>query len=101
VPEPLPDPARLLAVRSELGYTDRPDRAMPDEPEAVPASYQRSLTRDAETQRRTRERAAWVDARDSIRDTLASLSGPSFERSRSELRAILRLVERVDKQLAA
>jgi hypothetical protein len=37
------EPIRLLHVHSEHGYTDRPAHAMRDEPEAVPASYQRRL----------------------------------------------------------
>ena len=94
------DPPRLLALRSELGYTDRPDRALPDEPEAVSSAAQRQITHDAAHQRELVERALWIDARESIRAKLDALSGSSFDSSRSELRSILRLVERVDRQIA-
>ena len=32
------DPPRLLAARSQYGYTDNPVRALRDEPEAIPAN---------------------------------------------------------------
>jgi hypothetical protein len=40
------DPPRLLAARSQYGYTDRLSRSLPDELpcDAVPAEYQRHLT---------------------------------------------------------
>jgi hypothetical protein len=94
------DAPRLLAVRSELGYTDRPDRAMQDEPEAVSKLEQRAITEQSHRSHAQLERAAWVDTRDTIRAKLATLTGSSFDSSRSELRAILRLLERVDKTVA-
>lgn len=87
-------------MRSELGYTDRPDRALVDEPEAVSSAVQRQITQDVARTREVAERALWVDARESIRDKLETLSGSSFDSTRSELRSILRLVERVDRALA-
>lgn len=95
------DAPRLLAVRSELGYTDRPDRALTDEPEAVSSAYQRYLTREVERRRIDCERAAWLDARDTIRLKLSALTGTTFDTSRNDLRALLRLVERIDRRLAA
>lgn len=45
---PDPDqPRRLLAARSELGYTSSPHLALPDEPEAVDAHTQEAITRAA------------------------------------------------------
>lgn len=95
------DPPRLLAQRSELGYTERLDQAMPDEPEAISTTYQQRVTADAERQRIARERAAWVDARDTIRAKLATLGGPTFDSSRSELRSIARLIDRIDRRVPA
>jgi nitrate/nitrite-specific signal transduction histidine kinase len=52
---------RLLAARSEHGYTDRIAEALIHEPEAVPADYQQHITRSAQADadhRRRQERAA-------------------------------------------
>lgn len=95
------DPFRLLAARSEIGYTDRVDRAMTDEPEAVSAHCQRMLTASAQRARETQEYAAWVGVRDAIRREVDSLSGAAFAPMRSDLRVILRQVERIDKRVAA
>jgi len=38
---------RLLAARSEVGYVSFGGLALPREPEAVPAAYQRKLTSEA------------------------------------------------------
>jgi hypothetical protein len=48
------DPVRLLAARSEHGYTDNRFMALPDEPEAVSPAEQRRLTQLAH--RRDHER---------------------------------------------
>lgn len=92
---------RLLAARSEVGYVDRVDRAMSDEPEAVSASYQRMLTADAQRSRALAERARWVSARDEIRAQVGSLTGSAFARVESDLRVLLRQVDKIDKRLAA
>jgi hypothetical protein len=89
------DVVRLLALRSELGYTDRIDRALPDEPEAVSADDQRRLTRDA----RHVERALFVEARDSMRAALTLLSGASFKRIENDVRLISRTLDRMDRRV--
>ena len=55
---------RLLAARSELGYTTSPHLAMPDEPEAVDAAAQEAITRAAnirDEERRMKEHNATLD----------------------------------------
>lgn len=95
------DPLRLLAARSELGYVDRVDRALIDEPEAVSAETQRMLTESAHRSRAAQDRSTWLSAQAQIRDAVAMLSAPAFDGVRGELRIIIRHVERIDKILAA
>ena len=93
----LVDPLRLLAQRSEVGYTDRQDLAMPDEPEAVPVDYQQRITRDAHA----RPRDTFVDARETMRDALKTLDGNGFAAIAADVRLILRTIERMNRKLAA
>jgi hypothetical protein len=86
---------RLLALRSELGYTDRIDRALPDEPEAVSTDAQRQITRAAHRS----ERDIFVACRDEIRASLKLLSGARFRHLQSDLRVIERTLERIDRRL--
>lgn len=92
------DSPRLLALRSEIGYVERSELALPDEPEAVSSAEQRYLTRQAERTQRERERATWRSARGAIDDALTSLQGASFASSQHDIRAIRRLVERIDRR---
>jgi hypothetical protein len=95
---PVVDRPRLLHRRSELGYTDRPARAMISEPEAVPADYQRQLTADAPRRAAARDREVWVASRDRIRVELALLARHRFGRDvSSDLRVLERLVDRLDQ----
>lgn len=91
------DAIRLLALRSEQGYTERVDRALPDEPEAVSAAEQRFQTRQAARLKADRERETWRSARSSI--LLAVESVHVDADVESELRAIRRACERVDRKL--
>lgn len=91
------DAVRLLALRSEIGYTDRIDRALPDEPEAVSAAEQRYQTRQAARQRVDRDRQQWTTARAEILGYVDELHvEPDVE---NELRAIRRACERIDRKL--
>jgi hypothetical protein len=97
---------RLLALRSELGYTDRPDRALPEEPEAVSAAEQRELTAQAARAASERYRVEWERRRIEIVVALDELQTLPFAR---ELAPDLRLLQhqlgklerRVLAQLAA
>ena len=91
----------MLALRSELGYTDRVDRALQDEPEAVSVAYQRLLTDDSHRLAVLQTRATWVSVRDTIRESVESLSGVGFDNVRRDIRALLRQVDRIDKSVAA
>jgi hypothetical protein len=91
------DALRLLAQRSELGYVDRVDRALTDEPEAVSAAEQRFQTRQAARLKEERERESWRSARSSI---LLAIESVHVEADvEHELRAIRRACERVDRKL--
>lgn len=60
------DTIRLLHKQSQKGYTDRPELAVRREPEAVPAEYQRELSRAAwgwDEIRRERARRTLADTR--------------------------------------
>ena len=60
------DPPRLLAQRSELGYTDRVDRALRDEPEAISVDEQVQQVEVARRHARQRR----VDAFQTMRSTV-------------------------------
>jgi hypothetical protein len=91
------DAIRLLAARSEIGYTERLDRALEDEPEAVSAAEQRYQTRQAARLKLDREREQWRSARSTILLAVASVRAePDVEH---ELRAIRRACERIDRKL--
>ena len=86
---------RLLALRSELGYTERIDRALPDEPEAVSPEEQRQITRAA----RRSERETFVLIRDELRACLVLLSGASFRSIEHDVRLMSHTLDRIDKRL--
>jgi len=94
------DSPRLLARRSELGYTDRLETAVRDEPEAVDASTQARLTRQAGQKADQKRRQAWIDARQRIvgeLEVLRSTFGPTVS---NELRNMRRELDRLDSKLA-
>jgi hypothetical protein len=82
---------RLLAAKSEYGYTDRIDRAMRDEPEAVSAEEQRLLTRRATLVAVYEARLHWDASRIRIRAELASVADQGYAH---DLGPELRLMER-------
>jgi hypothetical protein len=91
---------RLLARRSELGYTNRPAQALPLEPEAVPAAVQRRLSEEAKQRSRARDRAEWVAARARLQLELDYVRARPWSRTvRDDLRALQRLLDRLDRLL--
>jgi hypothetical protein len=91
---------RLLARRSEHGYTDRPHAALPHEPEAVDAVTQKRITDRAHRRADDRQRAAWREASAQIADALARLrSGRLDPKYTSTLRVIERARARLDQQV--
>ena len=95
------DAPRLLHVRSELGYTDRVDLALVDEPEAVSPDYQSYLTREAARVRHDRDLEVWRSSRLIVADELDRLDATRFERDvSSDLRVLRRTLERIDRLLA-
>jgi hypothetical protein len=89
------DLVRLLALRSEVGYTDRIDRALPDEPEAVSSDEQRRQTRAVHQG----ERDVFLDARDAIREALSTISGAAYKRIEHDVRLITRTLDRMDRRV--
>jgi hypothetical protein len=95
------DPPRLLPLRSELGYTDRLDRAMRDEPEAVPADVQEQQSTKARRDWIERRRQAWIETRavvvpalDAFADVVANDRGML-----REVRALRRGLDRVGQRV--
>jgi hypothetical protein len=97
------DPPRLLAIRSELGYTDRIDKAMREEPEAVSRHEQDVISTRARRDWLDRRRVAWREARaviDEALDTFSSTIGTDRELQHS-LRGVRRSVDALGRQVAA
>jgi hypothetical protein len=96
------DKPRLLARRSEYGYTDRAQSALPAEPEAVPADYQRHLTAQAHRRAENLVRREWQRTLVTINDALdrfASTCSPAEPRIASGLRAIRRSAQALDRRI--
>jgi hypothetical protein len=91
------DRPRLLAARSELGYTDRIDRALHEEPEAVSSRDQQRITLDAQRRDRADRVVAWKAAHVTITTAIATFS--SSCRIDKRLSSTLRLIERQCAQL--
>jgi hypothetical protein len=91
---------RLLHRRSEHGYTDRPAQALTAEPEAVSAAEQRRLTTEARRRATEREREAWHRFRTIVVPELVALGGVLDRGLASDLRALARQLERIDRKLA-
>jgi len=92
------EPARLLAARSEFGYTDRMDRALRDEPEAVSPAEQRRLTKQAGLDAQARARQDWDGHYQRLRLELADLHGQAYAKALgSELRLMERHLAKLDR----
>jgi hypothetical protein len=90
---------RFLHRRSELGYTDRPDLALPFEPEAVSSSEQRRLTAEARARATEREREAWHRFRQIVIPELVELNRALDRGLASDLRVLARQLERIEQKL--
>lgn len=86
---------RLLHEKSEMGYTDRLDKAMRDEPEAVSREVQQGLSEDA----RLRARNELVVVVTRMTSDLAFLRARSDRRIRSELRVMHQALETIRRRL--
>jgi len=95
---PETEPARLLAARSEFGYTDRMDRALRDEPEAVSPAEQRRLTRQSGLNAQERARTDWLSRRHRLHAELEELSRQPYTKGLgSELRLMERHLAKLDR----
>ena len=95
------DEVRLLAQRSELGYTDLPHKAMREEPEAVSAHEQDVLSTRARREWLDRRRVAWREARatiDTALDGFAAVVGTDRALQHA-VRGVRRSVEAVGKRV--
>jgi hypothetical protein len=94
------DTPRLLARNSANGYVTHTSRALAGEPEAVSASVQDELTRDAARAARDRDRREWAQARDRLEREVAWLYSRRFDRDvTTQIRALQRQVDRLDERL--
>jgi hypothetical protein len=94
------DSRRLLARRSEFGYTDRVDRAMNGEPEAVSREEQHRITAEAQFRARRREALIWLEIRGRIERDLGYLQDQFGPQIANELRAMRRELDRLGRRLA-
>ena len=91
----------MLHVRSELAYTSNPLRALPDEPEAVPADYQRELVMRADRVARCRRRDQWVGIRTVLADGLDRLRlAPFAGDCDAEVRMLEQGLSRLERKLS-
>jgi hypothetical protein len=95
------DAARLLHVRSELGYTDRPAQALPEEPEAVSREWQLQITAQAARRAQDARRETWLTSRMRIRVELEQLEHVFGREVGSDLRVIRRQLDRIGQRLYA
>jgi hypothetical protein len=96
------DKPRLLAARSEHGYTDRVGEALRDEPEAVPADEQRRQTQEAHRRDRLRLRREWANVHQAIDPPLrrfAEVTARSDPHLHRELGHVNRAIRRLDREL--
>lgn len=83
------------------GYTDEPDRAMRDEPEAVSVSDQLVLAARAHRSARERQLEEWTTRRASIQREIDWLHSQRFQSDVSKsLRVLRRQLSRLDKLIA-
>jgi hypothetical protein len=94
------EPPRLLAARSEHGYTSRIAEALPVEPEAVSAQTQTFLTSTARQHATRTRRHAWLEQRRRLEADLAELAGTFGPLITDELRGLRRGIDRLHSKLA-
>ena len=96
------DPPRFLHRQSQRGYTERLDKAMVAEPEAVDAATSEWITWSAHQRERQAFIAVWTARRDEITKQLdwllAQRDGDRIER---DVRAARRQLDRIDQRIAS
>lgn len=97
------DRPRLLAARSEHGYVDRPNLALPEEPEAVSAEEQRRQSEQGHRRDRQRRIAAYTSAASTISTALDDFVAAVGADSRvvSQVRVVRRQVAALGRELGA
>jgi hypothetical protein len=97
----IPQRPRLLARRSEVGYTETTMRAMPGEPEAVTADEQETITRrahaDADARRRDQAKAILTGLGAAV-DAIETIFGDA---ALEEVRAMRRELARIERKVSA
>jgi hypothetical protein len=99
--EPRSQRPRLLAQRSEYGYTGSALDAMPGEPEAISEEEQASITRAVRNAERERLLREWRRTSATINDSLDRLcNAVSLDpRQRSGVRAVRRSTDALGRRL--
>ncbi|MGZ4185010.1 MAG: hypothetical protein ACXVSF_06455 [Solirubrobacteraceae bacterium] len=96
------DAPRLLHRRSQYGYTTDVDRALYQEPEAVPRDDQAVITARAHRSAREAQLVEWRERRAAIERQLSWLNSRRFERNvTTQVRALQRQLDRIDKRIAS
>jgi hypothetical protein len=96
------DQPRLLHRHSQYGYTDRPERALYREPEAVSVEAQEQLTLSARRAEHAQQVEQWRERRAAIAREVAWLYSQRFRRDvGSSVRALERQLERLDQRIAS
>ncbi len=96
----MPDEVRLLARRSEAGYTSDPTRALRDAGEAVPLDTQLELTARSHRTARQTQIEEWARRKAAMQREIDWLQSQRFVRDvRSPVRALQRQLDSVDKRL--
>jgi hypothetical protein len=102
------DAPRLLARNSTrehpvlgVGYTDEADRALRNEPEAVPMDYQQLLVARARRDARHEQLREWQQRRAAIQREIDWLHSQRFQADVSKsLRVLRRQLDRLDTLIA-
>lgn len=92
---------RLLHKHSQFGYTSFPAEAMNGEPEAVDAETQRALTEEAKRRAQENKRALWQATRPRLDHDLNLLASALGREVASDLRAVQRTFDRIERRLAS
>jgi hypothetical protein len=90
------DNLRLLAARSEIGYTERLAEALPHEPEAVSADYQDAVTHRVTQTRSNHRRVSYQQWRTKTEAGIDELLRLGVVK-KADMRLIRRELERVDR----
>jgi len=93
------DRVRLLAKRSQRGYTTDPAQALRDEPEALSAVEQQALTDGVHRAHDELVRQEWVKASERINAALEHFERFAHPHGlRREVRAITRQLDTIDRR---